>query len=69
MKEILISVGITLVCVVLLVLAQVGGAKDNALAETTSVKASPEATSSTLIAEKPTQTPSAPNKVTPMSDD
>ncbi|MBD2309782.1 FKBP-type peptidyl-prolyl cis-trans isomerase [Chroococcidiopsis sp. FACHB-1243] len=69
MKEILISVGITLVCVVLLVLAQVGGAKDNALAETTSVKASTQATSSTLIAQKPTQTPTAPNKVTPMSDD
>jgi peptidylprolyl isomerase len=67
LKEILISVGITLTCVVLLVLAQVGGAKDDALAET-SVKASTEATSSTLIAEKPTQKPSTPNQGNQMSD-
>lgn len=63
MKEILISVGITLVCVVLLVLAQVGGAKDNALAEPASVRAS-----STLIAEKPTQKPSTPNQGNQMFD-
>lgn len=68
MKEIFISVGITLTCVVLLVLAQVGGAKDNALAETVS-KASTEATSSTLIAQKPTQKPSTPNQGNQMSDD
>ena len=54
MKEILISVGITLTCVVLLVLAQVGGAKDDALAET---------------AQKPTQKPSTPNQGNQMSND
>lgn len=69
MKEILISVGITLTCVVLLVLAQVGGAKDDALAETASVKASTEVTSSTLIAQKPTQKPSTPNQGNQMSND
>ncbi|OWY66404.1 peptidylprolyl isomerase [cyanobacterium TDX16] len=64
MKEILISVGIVLACVVFLVLAQVGGAKDNALADPASVRAS-----STLVAEKPAQNPSTPTKVKPMSDD
>ncbi|NHC35437.1 FKBP-type peptidyl-prolyl cis-trans isomerase [Scytonema millei] len=63
MKEILISVGVVLACVVFLVLAQVGGAKDNALAEPESVRAS-----STLVAEI-AQNPSTPTKVKPMSDD
>lgn len=68
MKEILISVGITLFCVVLLVLAQVGGAKDNALAETAFVKTSTAATFNTLVAEKPAPKPSAPNQGNQMTD-
>lgn len=69
MKGILISVGIMLACVVFLVLAQVGGAKDNALAEPASTQVSNETTSSQLVAEKPTQTPPAPNMVNPKPDD
>ncbi len=59
MREILISFGVMLVCVLVLVFAQLSGQPNSALAERTS----------SLVAEQPTQKKPVPTKVNEMSDD
>ncbi len=74
MQGILVSVGIMLVCVLVLAIAQVSGPQNNALADTEQPAQSQAAPSqvddaSNLVAERPTQNQTVPKKVNQMSDD
>ena len=59
MREILVSLGMMLVCVLVLAIAQLSGQSNNALADSTS----------NLLAKQPTQSKPASTKVNQMSDE